>query len=223
MGDFPFTLERKDALLVVTERLLPCGSIVGTRKILLIKLDLFFYYFFLISKSTARWFDENLSLLEDLVYSFDDSVNFSSSDSLAIVVHPFFRLDKYFLDDYPMRMEKFLREYSGPILIMEESIPNKLYTTVNRVNASEITPLRYYLPTLVGDPEPELNSWKDLHHFLSCFSIPHFKLGGGLLADGHYVDDRGCLGYTQHRLKRWGFKTELMPGLSFGISDLIVK
>jgi len=166
---------------------------------------------------------------EDMVYTFDSRIVFDNVNPLVVAVHPFFIKDNSFVDNYPLRADHFLRNYQGPVFILEEDVSvgleriPKIDQTLERIHRFGTVPERYFVMTEASDPEPQEVDWIALFDLLNHFKPSEIKLMGGLNRTHRSANERGCLGYLRYKLRREGFNVTELPDLIFTPESLESK
>ena len=136
----------------------------------------------------------------------------------TIVVHPYYDYDLKRLEariPYEAGIEAFVRAHRGPIITFEEKRTLRVRAE-QFLNWSPRGSL-FFVETIQDNPKPRDFELKEFALFLERFHSHDIHLAGGYTRDS---DSLGCLGTVEDALQSAGFRTELVPGLTYGLGDL---
>ena len=145
----------------------------------------------------------------------------SSGVEPVVFMHPFFTEygpkppEKYLGANaqYMVRRNELFADHSGPLVVFEsESYFDYLTDEITKIRGARNL---YFVETLKDSPDPIFtSSWAEVYDFLRLFKSG-IRVAGGLIKDSEIPNDRGCLGYAMHLLRREGFSVDVMTDLIF--------
>ncbi|HLD98039.1 MAG TPA: hypothetical protein VI815_01820 [Candidatus Nanoarchaeia archaeon] len=146
--------------------------------------------------------------------------NLRKSQEVVLGVHIYFPRALARYDNYYTMMEDFVSEYNGPLVILEGL--DSFNGTVEAVSNLGRLDQTFFVKTFEAndemDPKPIEIGWRGLVSFLREFDPKIINLIGGQYKNQSiHPRERGCLGLTEHELKKRSFSVNVLnnKGLTY--------